>query len=181
MIRRVTITPKFDYKHIKHTTLDSGQRDFQVHARLMGMNLAQLNRSYINNNCKRAGSTGNLEKNIEYKEISTTGGIQWGIGDMSVLNAQAKYWFAINYGKKITGEPFIPGGGNYRPVQFEDGPADPTKRGIGNSKAIAWKRIEGPNERKPSVVRPMNFIEYGYRMLIAHTEKLVARWVNKKV
>ena len=177
MIRRIKITPKFNYKHIHHTTLAKDWFEFQVHARNTGIALLHYMKTFINNNCKRAGSTGKLENAITFEDISTTAKIQWGIGNRQILNAQAKYWYVINYGKTVAGQDFVPGGGQYRPVLFQDGPADPTKTGHVASKAIAWKRITNPGtEPRPSVVRPMNYIEASQRMLVKHVHLLLVRF-----
>jgi hypothetical protein len=178
VIRKIIITPKFNATEIWHKTIQADWFDFQIHANKAGDALLHYMKTFINNNCKRTGSTGKLENAIDIKHLKGfgSGAIEWGIGDMSVLNAQAKHWHVINYGKKVGGEPFIPGGGQYRPVQFQDGPADPAKRGTGNSKAIAFKKIEGPNERKPSPVRPMNYIEATQRRLVIYMETLLRKF-----
>ena len=172
----VKITPRFNTKEIHDKTIGRFWIDFQTQAWHMGEGLHRYMISYINSNCKRAGSTGQLEKAITHDTIHGAGIIGFGIGNMDILNAQAKHWYVINFGKKITGEPFIPFNGKIRPIEFVDGPADPSKVGVGNSQAIKFRRIQDPSkEPRPSIIRPMHYIEATQRLLLAHTKLLLAR------
>jgi hypothetical protein len=175
----IKITPKFDTNTIYRKTIGQFWMKVQNEVTPMGKAIHHYMLSYINNNCKRAGSTGNLEKAINYDIIHGAGIVGFGIGNMDILNSQASYWFVINYGKKITGEMFIPGGGKYRPVEFVDGKADPSLRGVGHSKATKFVKIDGEG-RTPSIVRPMGYIEATRRKLDAYYIALLKRIRHRK-
>ena len=182
MIKRVKLTPIFDTKEIMNTTLQKDWFEFQNHALQTGKALLHYMQSFINANRKRSGGKGTLARAMDFYIIDTKAKVHWGIGHIPSLNQRAKgfggrpYWYVVNYGKKATGEAFIPGGGRYRPYMFTDGPADPSKRGAGTSKATGFKRITGSNEPKPSVIRPMNYIEATYHQLLSHINALLARF-----
>jgi len=155
---RIKITPKFNVKRIISKTIERDWFEFQAQAFELGNKLLKYIRNYITTGLHRQGSTGNLAMAITLDRIHGAGKIEWGIGNREVLNRQAPYWYVINYGKKITGEPFIPGGGKYRPVKFTDGNADPSLRGTGRARVTKVRRItKGTNT--PSSIRPTNYIE----------------------
>ena len=175
MALKIIYKPIFKAKDIYHKAFNLDWGEFQLHAFNMGKILHKHMQSYITTNHKRSGATGKLAKGINFNVLSTTGKISWGIGHIPTLNQQAHYWYAINYGKKVNGQPFIPGGGKYRPVEFEDGPANSSRRGQGTSKAIKFRKLTG-GELKPSVIRPMHFIQDTYSLLIKHTRLLLLRY-----
>ena len=175
---RMKITPKFKYTDITHKAFGLDWGEFQLHAYNTGATLLHYMKDYINNNTKRAGSKGKLESSITFEPLSTTSMISWGIGNISQLNAQAKHWYVINYGKKIDGKRFVPFNGQIRPVEFADGPADPAKRGKGSSQATKFRRVIG-GASKPSPIRPMHYIEATQRMLISHITALLLRYGKK--
>jgi hypothetical protein len=178
---KITITPKFNSKKLYHETLGTDWAEFQLEANIAGLSTANYMINYINNNCKRAGSTKKLEGAIRWEQISTTAGISWGVGNLATLNAIAKYWYVVNYGKKITGEDFVPGGSQYRPVEFVDGKANPTKAGQGHSQVTKWKRIENPStEPRPNIMRPMGYIEATQRELVKYLRGLLKKFGKYK-
>lgn len=62
----------------------------------------------IKSNIKRDGSTGNLEKSIEYKFDNLANHCGFWIGDIDFLNANAKYWHWLNYGVAQSGRTTPP-------------------------------------------------------------------------
>jgi len=127
---------------------------------------------YIDSHRKRRGGTDILLNSIQLYRQHGAGSVFWGVGLMSEL---PPYWYVINYGKKMTGEPFIPGMGKTRPVVFSDGNADPTLRGAGTGEKYIHKKITGGNEPIPSVVRPMNYIQATRARLNANINNLLKR------
>ena len=178
MIKRMKVTPTFNTTEIINTTLQKDWFKFQSHAFDTGKTLLRYMQSFINANHKRSGAKGILARAMNFYDLGTFGKakVEWGIGYIPTLNQKAKYWYVVNYGKKATGESFIPGGGKYRPIYFTDGPAAASKRGAGTARVTRLAKIttDRPGPR-PSVIRPMHYIEATYRMLIIHTQRLVAR------
>lgn len=157
MISRVTITPKLDVVQWSRKNL---QRDwFEFQAKVY--NLASITHNYIRNyistHAKRKPITGNLVNAIDLKIFSGPASIGFGIGNMEILQSKAPYWYVVNFGKKVTGEQFSPGGGQWRPVRFGNSPADPQLRGKGRQKATVFAPIG--NGQIPSFIRPMNYIQ----------------------
>lgn len=171
----VKFSPKFNTQKYLNSTLHKDWNFFQTHAFETGKALHHYLQHFIASNHKRSGATGKLAKAIGFHVISTTAQVHWGIGHISTLNQTNKGWYAINYGKYMSGKPFIPGGGKYRPVEFADGSkADSSQRGRGTSRATKWVKIKGG--QKPSPIRPMNFIEAGWKQLNIHVIHLLARF-----
>lgn len=157
MIRKVTITPIFNAKHIMDATLKKDWFRFQNEAFKMGKSLHVYMQSYINSNRKRKGGTGNLAKSINFHSTSLPGFISWGIGNIAVLNSKAKYWYVINYGKTVTGKPFIPGGGNFVPGSFEGNkPSSAMKGGV---QKFNYNDGTGYGMYPKQAIRPMNYIQ----------------------
>lgn len=171
---KLKITPRFSTKEIMDDTIRKHWTNFQYRAIVMGGKLAHYMKHYITANRKRAGGTGNLSKAIKFEKTVGAGVFSWGIGDINLLNNQAKYWYVVNYGKKISGGEFIPGGRKYRPIEFTDGRADSSKRSQGTARAISFKRITG-NESIPSVIRPMNYIQATRHQLDKEIRQLLAK------
>ena len=168
-------SPKFDSKDFYHKTFGADWVFFQTHALESGRALTTYIQHFIVSNHKRSDGKGKLAKAIEFYPLSTTAQVHWGIGHIPTLNKKTKYWYVVNYGKMTNGKSFIPGGGKYRPVKFADGSkADASQRGQGTSRATKWIKIK--DEQKPSLIRPMNFIEAGYKMLQIHVVHLLARF-----
>jgi hypothetical protein len=140
----------------------------------MGAKLHSIMRGYINAHRKRQGGTGRTARAINFEPTTSPGLIHWGIGNLDILYAQAPWWHVLNYGARIDGRPFVPGGGKVRPVKFTDGDAKPNLRGRGIAGVTGFKRIESTNEPIPSVIRPMNYIEYTQAKMTQQVYKLLA-------
>lgn len=114
---------------------------------------------YISSHKKRRPSSGKLEKVIQRSSYFKQGQAEcsFGIGDIAELNSKFPGWYVLNYGKKITGERFIPGGGQYRPVKF--GSSNPDSKlggtGKGTQKATGFMRSDKP----VSFINPINYID----------------------
>lgn len=124
--------------------------------------------NYILSRRKRRPGTRTLTGAITYEPIRGMAEIGFRIGNLNILQSKAPYWYVLNYGKKVSGERFIPGGGKYRPVMFGNSPADPSLKGHGTQRATIFRKITG-NESIPTAIRPINYIS-------ATIFKLGAEW-----
>ena len=163
------IAPRFRTKEFTDEIIRKQWMTFQRGALNVGARVFRYMRLYINQYRKRKG-TGNLAKSVTFEKEVGMARFWFGIGDINVLNANAPYWYVLNYGKKFTGGAFIPGGGKWRPVRFNGTPA---KGGtMGNQRATAFVPIGGGNV--PRVIRPLRYIDAStlkfdieFRMLLA--------------
>lgn len=172
---KLKITPRFSTREIMDDTIRKHWTNFQYRAVIVGAKLTHYMRHYITSNRKRAGGTGNLARAIKFEKTIGAGVFSWGIGNINLLNSQAKYWYVVNYGKKVSGELFVPGGRKYRPIGFTDGRADSSKRGQGTAKAISFKKIAGGGDPIPSVIRPINYIQATRHQLNKEIRLLLAK------
>lgn len=174
MLKSVVITPKFNAHQIVDEVIQREWFLAQNAFLSLGKSMHAFIRRYINNNTKRVGSTGKTARAINFKEWSTAGRIEWGIGSIDRLNRLAPHWYVLNYGKKITGGRFRPGGGKYIPIEFTDGFADPSKRGRGTGKVTnIASRLKGG--RLPEFIRPMHYIEVCRVRLGAELDRVLER------
>ena len=180
-IQGMTITPKFNATELVNEVIQKEWFVFQNEALLLGRQMHEFMRRYINNNRHRTGGTNKLANSINFEILSTSmGRLEWGIGN---INQLVPYWHVIATGKMISGGRFRPGGGKYRPVRFTDGNADPKNRigyftfesptGGGTARATSFSPIGGG--RLPSYVRPIPYIEVTRAHLDYEIEKLLAR------
>lgn len=174
MAKRFKVIPVFVGKDIYNEVIQREWFLFQAGALALGHKMQSYMRRYINNNRHRTGGTGKLARAINFEDFSSPGRINWGIGNIEALNRQAPYWHVIATGRKWSGGRFRPGGGQYRPVEFTDGFADPSKRGTGKGKALWGKRITA-GEKKPSYIRPIPYISVTRIRLSYEIDKLLAK------
>jgi len=115
---------------------------------------------YINNNRKRSGGTGNLTGSINFDKKTPAGTIWWGIGHIPTLQARAPYWYVINYGKTVSGQPYTPNWGNFVPGRFSGGDGRPqaSMRGKG-TESFTYTPNSGMGMYPGMPVRPTNYIE----------------------
>ena len=171
---KMKISPKFSTKQIIDETLRRDWFIFQAEAYELGNIILQYMQSYINSHRQRQGNTGNLANVMTFRGFSGTGFISWGIGDISLLNSKAPYWYVINFGKKITGEAFIPGGGGFVPGYFGQGNRpDPAMKGKGTESFSYAPRIK--MGMYPGVIRPINYIEATRHKLDSEINKLLLK------
>ena len=168
----MTISPKFNVREIMSKTIERDWINFQSGAFDMGKRLHTYMQTYINSHRKRRGGTGNLSKSVNFETLAGAGmgSIFWGIGNINLLPA---YYYVINYGKMITGEPFIPFRGQRVPGSFEGGrPKSGLRGGVER-----FNRGDGSGfSMKPgSVVRPMNYIQATRARLNANLNALLLR------
>jgi len=169
---KLTVTPKFNTKEIIDNTIGKFWFQFQLSAFNLGLKTQQYMINYIKTHKHRAGGTGLLESSINLETASSPGSISWGVGAIANL---PKYWYVVNYGKKVTGEDFIPGMGKVRPVMFSDGGADASKRGAGTGQVWGIRNIIGENEPLPSKIRPLNYMQATRAKLNANLRNLINR------
>ena len=82
--------------------------EMQEELRNIGIKAHELMLGTIRSNIKRDGSTGNLEKSIQYEFNNLANHCGFWIGDIDLLNAQAKYWHWLNYGVAQSGRTVPP-------------------------------------------------------------------------
>lgn len=157
MNKHVKITPKFDEKKIIDETIGKIWFEFQNKAFQLKGVIAKYGRDYINNNRKRSGGTGNLSKNIKANKGSATSGageISWGVGDINKLMQRAPYYYVCNFGKTVSGQPYVPNNGAPVPGSFG---GNPPRGNSSNSEHFDYKN--GNYMMKPrKPIRPMNYI-----------------------
>lgn len=86
--------------------------DTQVEA--MAKETESVIKQKIKDSIQRPGSTGNLANNFYAEKISDRA---WGIGNIAVLNTNAKYWKWLNYGVAGTGRRIPPSSmGSFSPL-----------------------------------------------------------------
>jgi len=177
MALQMKITPKFNVKEIIDSTIRKDWFIFQAKAFELGQKAHAYMINYIKTHKHRVGGEGLLEGSIHFYPITGAVMVGWGVGLISEL---PKYWYVVNYGKKVTGEDFVPGMGKIRPVVFSDGDADPNKRGAGTGQMWTLKRITGANELLPSKIRPLNYIQATRARFNANLRNLLLKLKGSK-
>lgn len=170
----ISITPAFEPEVIIQETLGKLWSGFKIEA---GLKLPKLITNYmqdtIKGRTKRSRSTGNLAKSMKHCPIAWTEMmLHWGIGHIPTLKTEVPYYKIINYG----GVP--PAGGMYRPVMFGNQRADPSLRGNapkGSPRASKVRMIMSQNEKVPSPIRPMNYLESTNLKLQIEVRRLLAK------
>lgn len=178
MIEKVTITPAFDLHNWSRQKLAQDWFEIQSQVEELGVYLNNYLITYIYTHTKREPVSHTLG-NAFVEGYSKIGGfgkatVGFGIGNIATLNAQSPYWYVLNYGVKVTGERFIPGGGQYRPTMFGNTPADPNLRGRGYQRATSVQRILG-QESIPSPIRPINYIQATQFILGHELERIIPK------
>jgi len=167
---RMTVVPKFSAKEIYDETIRKDWFIFQNSAYIMGQRLAVYMSNYINRKRRRRGGTGKLAKAMKFQGFTSTGLVSWGIGFIPSL---PKYWYVTNYGKMISGEPFVPFKGKFVPGSFEGNkPSSALKGGVEKFNIADGS---GFGMYPKSIVRPMNYISATKVRLNANLNILLAR------
>lgn len=154
-----SISPRFDVNEIVNESIKRNWFEFQEKALELGQDVEQYMQNYINAHRKRTGGTGNLAKLMKLEVLSTAPArIEWGIGDINVLNQQAPYWYVVNYGKTTSGQKYIPNYGNFVPGKYRggDGRPDASQRGRGTEGFQYQRGAWGMYPSSP--IRPMHYI-----------------------
>ena len=167
---KFTISPKFSTKEIIDSTLRRDWFLFQNSAFALGQKTQIYMQNYIKNNAKRRGGSGKLAKSIDLVAQTGAGFVSWGVGTIANL---PPYYYVINYGRMISGEEFIPGGGNFIPGSFEGGKAEAGLAGGAEKLNYGDGSGFGMKAKKP--VRPMNFISATRARLNANLRALLVR------
>lgn len=168
----VNITPHFNANQIMFNFNKFYWAQLQLRMVQMSQAVASKMQQKVAIETKRGG-TGKLASHLTAEILNTTAGIDWGIGHIATLNSEVKYWYVLNYGKKVSGEPFRPGGGKWKPYQFEDGKANPNLKGtgVGGSKAVGFTNR---SNTKTSIINSFNYIEAGQKELNKQIKLLMA-------
>lgn len=128
----------------------------------IGANTLNFMKSFIRNNVKREGSTGNLENSITLVVPDPTSKSAVYIGDKDKMSSQAPYWYVVNYGKTTKGGKFIP-----PPNYGIFGQGTPPQPGVGTEQ---WTHL-GAKAKKfadfiiPKTFTPINYIQAGVNYL----------------
>jgi hypothetical protein len=187
---KLKVSPKFHTRRITDSTIGRYWLKFQQDAIIMGFILHGEMRKYIRANArKRAGSTGNLAKSINFEFNVGSGSFSWGIGNIDVLNQRAKYWYVINYGRTVYGVPYIPNYGNFVPGYFSGGSGRPdsSKRGAGkesffyrpNESSADREGIGGMFPKTP--ISPINYISHTRIILGRRFRQLINKLKREKI
>lgn len=170
---RVKITPIFSTKEIVSSTIRKSWFEYQYRAFLLGDQIHKYMQSFINSHRRRAGGSGNLARSINLRKSTGVGYIFWGIGDIGLLMAKAPYWYVTNFGKKITGELFVPPAST---GSFGGNPPISTMRGKGTEK---WTHPGKYFMRPKTAVRPINYIQASRHKLDIAFNKLLSKLGSK--
>lgn len=171
---RVKITPAFNVNEIMLGTIRKDWFIFQSDALQLGMNLANYMQTFISTRHKRRGASGKLASSITFEpNPNSTGQIGWGVGDISVLNAKAPYWYVVNYGKTVGGQPFIPAKGKFVPGSFEGNAPSPALKG--GVQKFNKGDGSGMGMFPKSAIRPMNYIQASRAKFNRDFSRLLAR------
>lgn len=155
---KMRITPKFNVREIIDTTIRKDWFLFQNQVHQTGIAITAYMQNYINSRRKRRGNSGNLASSITFEPFtSTPATIGWGIGNINILNQKAKYWYVVNYGKTVGGQPFIPAKGKFIPGSFEgNAPSSALKTGVQKFNYNDGSNM-GMFAKTP--IRPLNYIQ----------------------
>ncbi len=157
---KINIHPKFHTREIMLTTLRKDWFEIQAGVYEIGQRLHKYIQTYVNSHRKREGGTGNLAKAITFDRHTGAGMVSWGIGNVNILNSQAPYWYVVNYGKMVTGAPYIPAHGNFVPGYFRGGDGRPRAEMTGKGKESFVYEPGGNKGMYPRTpIRPMNYIQ----------------------
>lgn len=146
----------------------------------LGRETERTMKLFIQKDTKRGGSTGNLASNIHFvPDMDTSAHIQWGVGEIDVLMANAPYYYVVNSGKKITGGAFAPYNGKAILGDFEGERPDKGEVGKGTQH---WNKLGKRGKgffMAPGVIRPMNYIENTWEYVLTKLNEIVDGWSYK--
>ena len=167
-------TPHFSARNIFNETIRRDWFQFQSDAFELGLSLTGYIQNYISARRKRRGGTGKLERSISFETIATSPAIVgWGIGNINVLNQRAKYWYVVNYGAMVGGQPFVPARGKFVPGSFEGNPPNSALKG--GVQKFNYKDGSNMGIFPKSPIRPLNYIQAGRRKMSARLRAIVIK------
>lgn len=125
----------------------------------------------IKSRTKRKGATGRLISSIRIEVIRPSKEkTEVGIGNKDTMTKEAKYWYVVNYGAKVSGEKFIPPANK---GSFNGGPprqgTDMTQR---------WGHHDAGWWMKPRRFRPMNYIGRTNSWLLNYYQEFISRAIQ---
>jgi len=127
----------------------------QEQVKVLGHHCADNMKETINSERKRPTTASHkLDNAITAETLSTTGGVEVGIGRISTLNSEAPYWEMINSGAAYTTK-------KQHIVPFEDG-------GFRTFKVGSTHVIEG-----------IDFVGHAIRNLDAELKEMMSKWGSK--
>lgn len=149
----IVITPKLDIDLFVLKTIEVETQMFVSSLQGLGKKIQNYMQSFIIANTKRHPSTGTLAKSINLVIEPGKETIFIGIGDMDILQKEFPGWYVVNYGKMITGQPYIPPSSV---GSFNGSAPDFQYVGFGNER---FKKDGKYMVRPTESIRPMNYIE----------------------
>jgi len=181
MISKITITPKFNTRQIVNEAIDRKWFTFQAQLFSLGHEILGYMQGYINANTKRSGNTGKLANAMTIDVIAGAGKgmVFWGIGKMSELQQSVPYWYVVNYGKMITGQPYIPFHGKTTPGSFGGNRPDSAMSGQG-TEHFDNNDGSGFSVSAKTPIRPMNFISASRHQLDVRLRLILASLTGGK-
>lgn len=88
--------------------IDKFAKNNKIQVDRLAVDSCNYMRNYITTHSRREGHTGNLESNITVVRPQKGSRAAIYVGDVNRLNRTAKYWYVLNYGATVEGEPFVP-------------------------------------------------------------------------
>lgn len=171
---KIKIIPRFRSKKILHEGLGAIWFEFQDRIWKLGKGLHQEMKSYITTHTRRHPASGKLASAINFDRTTGAGTVGFTIGNVEKLSQEAPYWYVVNFGKKTSGEQFIPGGGKFRPVRYNGNSPTSEMRGRGTERASQIGRISHSSQIS-SPIRPMNYISHTRKKMREGVAKIIKR------
>lgn len=157
---QMKITPKFNIREIMDDTIKKDWFQFQEKAFFLGEKLRRYMQAYINSHRRRSGGSGNLANSINFDKMSRPGTVGWGIGHIPTLMNRAPYWYVVNYGKTVSGKPYVPNYGGFVPGKFRGGDGRPKSEYAGKGvERFDYQSGAGSGMWPAHAIRPMNYIQ----------------------
>lgn len=171
---KIKVEPKFRMQTVTNRLIQKFWHLLPAELSVIGDSAHSHMREHIDAHITRPGSTGNLSSSIT-KDFTAGGGRLFvGIGNIDILNAQAPYWYVLNYGKMITGEPFIPGGGKWVPRgEFQPGTPEPNPSDFRGGRWVPGAGGHTFQAKRP--IEPINYIEATKMMVDAQLSNLIQK------
>jgi len=155
------ITPRFHEREIVNDIIHKNWDSLSAEVMKLGKTTHDYMQKYINKNRKRSGGTGNLANSVNFfLDAGSKSHVFWGVGDLDILNARAKEWYVVNYGKTVAGIKYIPYWGNFAPGYFRGGDGRPKAKSAGKGReGFSKTNYMGMGMFPKNPIRPMHYIQ----------------------